>query len=119
MSEREPVVEEHRMPPGKAIAVHERCASDAAARKADATEAGVRETGTRKTAAHSAKAVSAEAMSTKTMSTKTMAAKSSMAATTAVTSSPSRRHISGGTGDESRRGGQRDQCFAHREISVG
>ena len=117
MPEREPIVEEGRMT-GKAIAVEERRASDAATRKADGAEAAAREPGMRKAAAHSAKAVSGKA--TETVATKTVsAAKSSVAATAAVSSSPSRRHISRGTGNESRRGGERDQCLAHREISMG
>jgi len=121
MSEREPIVEESRMP-GKAIAVEERRASDAATRKADGAEAAAREPGMRKAAADSAKAMSTKAVSTKavstkstkamaaeTMATKTVpAAKPSMAATAAVSSSPSRRHIGRGTGNESRRGGQHD-----------
>jgi hypothetical protein len=36
-----------------------------------------------------------------------------------VSTSPARRHLSRGTGNESRRGGQCDQCLAHREISMG
>ena len=114
MSEREPIVEEGRMP-GKAIAVEERRASDAATRKADGAEAAARKPGMRKATAHSAKAVSGKAVSTKstkamsaeTMATKTMSAKASMTATAAVSPSPSRGHISRGTGNESRRGGQR------------
>ena len=69
MPERKPIVEEDGMPPGEAIAVEERTASD---------------TPTREAATHSAKA-----MPTKTVSTsKTMSTKSSVAATAPV--SPAR-----------------------------
>jgi hypothetical protein len=91
MPEREPIVEEHRMPPGKAIAVEERSASDPTTRKADWAEAAAREPGMRKAAAHSTKAMSGKSMASKTMATKTVSAKSPMAAATAaVSSSPSR-----------------------------
>jgi hypothetical protein len=74
MPEREPIVDENRMPPGKAIAVDECSASDTAARKADAAEPGMC-----KAAAHSS-----EAMSTETMAAKPMPTKAPMAATPAV-----------------------------------
>jgi hypothetical protein len=97
MPEREPIVEEGRMPPGKAIAVKERSASDTTTRKADWAEGAAREPGMRKAAAHTAKAMSGKSMSGKSMATKampatkTVSAKSPMAAATAaVSSSPSR-----------------------------
>jgi hypothetical protein len=83
MPEREPIVDENSMPPGKAIAVDERRASNTATRKADMADAAAREAGMRKAAAHSSKAVS-----TKTMAAETMPAEAPMSTTAAV--SPSR-----------------------------